>query len=392
MNILVLGGSSNQLELILAIKKRKFKIVLVDPNENPVGKKYSDVHIREDYRNTLKIIEYVQPYGIEACLTDQSDMALLSQNIISKELNLKHNQYSSVLNYIEKDRQLNIVNKANPKNIPTSKFFYNSSDLIEHIQVLGDKFKEFIIKPQNGQGSKGVFLINKNNYLQKIKEAFYESNRQGIILQEYIIGDEYSVEAFVYSKKINVLAITRKEHYKSNECLDKKNFYLNDIPLKIEESLKAKHIEIIDALGPLDGMTHAEYMVTKNGDIKLIEIAARGGGGNISGKIIPYLTDFSPVDFLIDIAIGLKPKIKFSDYKKKFVIMHFYDLNAKIKKSFTPSSYTFLLHYEFDNKKYDSLNRINDSRSRPGYFIVTGNTGKKVIQNESLILKDSLKI
>lgn len=384
MNILILGGSNNQIELIIAAKNRGFKIYLVDPNDNPPGKKFSFFYIQEDLRNVVSIINKIKSFFINACVSDQSDIGLLSQSIICRELNIYSIPYEKALICTQKDSQINFLNKKLPELIPTSFFFDRPSDASLFAANKISNIDSWVVKPKNSQGSKGVFILNKKNYKEQIVNSYNESFGRGLIIQQRILGKEFSVEAYIYKNDVGILAITEKEHYPNNNCLDKRNVYFGNIDPEIEKNLSNAHKKIISTIQIESAMSHAEYIVDKENNVYLVEFAARGGGGNISGKLLPFLTGFSSVDFLIDVSLNLKPKLNFSDYRKKFAIMHFLEPAQKFSINFNPKNYPFILHYEY---KESNLTKTNpsDSRDRPGYFVVTGKNLLEVKSNEKII-------
>ena len=394
MNILILGASNNQIDLIIAAKNKKNNIYLVDPNDNPPGKKFSFFYIQEDIRNVVSIINKIKSFSIDACISDQSDVGLLSQSIICRELNIYSITYEKALICTQKDSQINFLSKKLPKLIPASHFFDHPSDLFLFLDNKISGLDEWVVKPKNSQGSKGVFILNKEKYKEQIVNSYKESFGRGLILQKHIIGKEFSVEAYIYKGNVGILAITEKEHYPDNDCLDKRNVYFGSINFDIEKNLSTAHKQIISAIEIESSMSHAEYIVDKDNNVYLIEFAARGGGGSISGKLLPFLTGFSSVDFLIAVSLNIEPKLQFGDYRMKFAIMHFLEPNQKFPENFNPKNYYFVLHCEYKESNI-TKNTPDDSRDRPGYFIVTGknledvNNNEKIIK-ELLILKNAI--
>ena len=62
---------------------------------------------------------------------------------------------------------------------------------------------------------------------------------------------------------------------------------------------------IVEGFGLKNGITHGEYIISKE-QIYLIEIAARGGGVYISSDIIPLMTGFDTNSFIVSIAVDGK--------------------------------------------------------------------------------------
>jgi carbamoyl-phosphate synthase large subunit len=240
----------------------------------------------------------------------------------------------------------------------------------------------------NSQGSKGVARLEPNNYRDATSIAFRESRGHGVLLEEFVEGDEFSVETFVIDGTVHNLAVTRKFHFPQNDCIDYRNTYLDDIPLDLENRLFTANAAVIALLGLNTGSTHGEYKVCGDRTV-LMEIAARGGGGNISGKIIPYLTDFSPTDALLDFALGSRPIVKANNYRSKFAILRFFDFPRgrveRVSYELMPTDH--LLYFELNLKPRDVIRAVLSSRDRTGYFIVGATSREKVLLAEEMVLK-----
>jgi carbamoyl-phosphate synthase large subunit len=146
---------------------------------------------------------------------------------------------------------------------------------------------------------------------------------------------------------------------------------LGDVPVDLEARLYAANEAVISLLGLKTGSTHGEYKV--QGDrVVLMEIAARGGGGNISGKIIPFLTEFSPTEALLDFALGMRPIVIANDYRRKYAVLRFFDFTpgkvASVSDRHVQSDQ--LLHFELSLQPGEVIRSVGSSRDRVGYFIV----------------------
>ena len=71
-----------------------------------------------------------------------------------------------------------------------------------------------IVKPVDNSGSRGVFLIEDFKDINLIEDAFEYSkaySRSGeIIVEEYMTGEEISVETLSIDNEVHVIAITDK--------------------------------------------------------------------------------------------------------------------------------------------------------------------------------------
>ena len=96
-----------------------------------------------------------------------------------------------------------------------------------------------------------------------------------------------------------------------------RNFPSEKNPTIVEKTLDLNK-RIIKGFGLSRGLTHGEYIVSE-GEVYLIEIAARGGGVYISSDIIPLMTGFDTTSFIVDIATKKEVKRPVISSKNKVV-------------------------------------------------------------------------
>ena len=69
-----------------------------------------------------------------------------------------------------------------------------------------------MVKSSNSTGSKDVLLAKGNEQLKKNLVRLQEKDPdETIIVEEYIVGDQYLVEALVYNSKIQIAGIIKQE-------------------------------------------------------------------------------------------------------------------------------------------------------------------------------------
>lgn len=379
----IVGGGSNQVPLVLAAKKLGLKILVTDMYENPPCRQYADFYEQIDTTDKSKTLAAAQKHKIDAIITDQTDVAVPTVAYVAENMGLEGIGYETSLKFTNKYLMRESLKKIAPELIPGFEFFNDPKQAIEYCQSLKKDIEHHIIKPINSQGSKGVYMLKEHGYEEYVNLAFKESKNRGILIEEYIDGFEYSIEAYTQDGKFYNLALTKKYHYVSNDCIDERNTYLGDVSPELEKILFTANQNVVEKLGLPFGITHAEYKV-QNGKAYLIEIAARGGGGSISSKIIPYLTDFEPAIALIHRVFKKDYSVSFSDYKKRFVVMKFFNFKpGKVKSiNYDKDLVKDLLVFNMDIKSGDEIKEIKDSRDRPGYFVVSGTDRLKVLDTE----------
>lgn len=191
----------------------------------------------------------------------------------------------------------------------TQMFFEENNFLVpkeikkEDIKDKNYKFPLFI-KPLNGSSSVNTFKINNEKEL----EFFIDYVPQPII-QEMIVGDEYTVDVFCDFNSKPITIVPRKRlAVRSGEI--SKGIILKDREI-IEEIKK-----IIDVLKPKGHIT-VQCIKTKKG-IEFIEINPRFGGG----APMSIVAGADSCKNLISLCLGKKLKYN-EDYKDKLLCLRY---------------------------------------------------------------------
>lgn len=382
----IVGGGINQIPLVKKAKELGLKVLLTDMYAEPPAKKYCDFFEQMDVTDKEETLKIAKRYSIDAIATDQVDVAVSTVAYVAEVLELAGIGYTTALKFTNKHIMRDeLIDKVSC--IPKYIFFKDIEEIKEQINSLPTPY---IIKPINSQGSKGVYILTRYEE-EKIVSSFKESRGAGILVEEYIQGEEVAVESYTCEGKSYLLSISRKVHYDTNDCIDKSVKFFADISPELEQTLILENAKVIKSLGLVNGICHAEFRL-KNNKPYLMEIAVRGAGGNINSLIIPYLTGFDSLQAIIFNAFGIHYIPKINDYKANVALLEFFDYKAgKLKnldidrKTIKENSKFFMLNLHVG----DTINTIKDSRDRVGYFIVCGSDKESVIAKAKLV-KDAI--
>ncbi|MBT2492937.1 ATP-grasp domain-containing protein [Streptomyces sp. ISL-96] len=130
-----------------------------------------------------------------------------------------------------------------------------------------------------------------------------------IILEQYLPGAEISVESIVVDGQAHVIAIHDKP-------LPATGPYFADVhyttPSRLPVEVQQRVIELVAAahraIGMEMGATHTEFRIQEDGTPKILETAARIGGGPVYQSVL-LSTGVDLVTAVLDIASGRKPDL-----------------------------------------------------------------------------------
>lgn len=173
-----------------------------------------------------------------------------------------------------------------------------------------------IIKPTSTSGSKGIFEIKNVNEAKKAfflltkianptQDKIFSYYGPEFIFEEYIDGNEFSVEGWVYNSDITIVGITDKETTPDYhiEC---QHIFPSVQKEERQRAIIKNTQSIVKKLDINNCAFHLEAKWTSNG-FKLIEVAARIGGDYITSHLVPMATNINFYDQLLKIIVGEEP-------------------------------------------------------------------------------------
>ncbi|WHP59810.1 ATP-grasp domain-containing protein [Arthrobacter sp. KFRI-F3372] len=161
-----------------------------------------------------------------------------------------------------------------------------------------------IAKPLTSEASMGVtFASDKVTLANAIKVARAGSENGSCIVEEHLVGPEFSVESLSIDGLHYILAVTEKFTYPGTavEC---GHVIPASIPEEDQVALAHAASEVLTKLGLLNGPSHSEFILTDNGP-RLIESHDRMGGDRI-GLLVELATGIDYTGLVARLGVGLK--------------------------------------------------------------------------------------
>ena len=378
--IMILGGSLLQLPAIRQAKKMGLEAIVVDMNPEAVGFKEAGViRLLISTIDTPKIIEAAREYNIDGIMTLASDMPMQTVAAVCEDLNLPGITLQTALNATNK-AEMRMCLKKHGVPIPE---FYIVREWDEFYDASKNFVEKFIVKPADNSGNRGIKLITDFS-IENLKEAYVYSkqySRDGrILLEEYMEGDEFSVESISVHGVCNIIQITDK-------ITSGKPYFVemgHTQPSRYDAG-KLKDIASVakmgvDALGINNGPSHTEIKYTAGGP-KVVEIGARLGGDFITTHLVPLSTGVDMVAASIKCAIGEVHDIV-KKYEKSSAIRFLQPKPGKLKSvSGIAEAEAIDGVFEVGLLKYigEVVPEMRNSLDRIAYIIVQGDTSDEAM-------------
>ena len=393
--IMVIAGGDWQIELIKKAKAMGHYVICSNLYEVSPAFPYADaceVCNVLDKEGNLRIAQKYQP---DAVISDQSDIAVPTVAYVSEKMGLRGIGTEKARLFTDKGIMREFASK-NGINIPKYKVCKNAEDALDMLEEFG----RIIIKPLDSQSSRGVFTITSVEELKEhVEETISYSNREKVFLaEEYIDGDEFTIDGLVVNGNHYPLCISVKEMYNQNMNISKTQTYTYSSPNHDYDLLRKTNRDLIMKAGLPFGLTHSEYR-SHNGKYYLIEAGARGGGSNLSGKIVPFMSGIDNYEYYIKSVLGEpvdeEPLKNLHLPEKKAVIMRFFDFGEGTVKSVEGKDFLLssknLIDYQLNVKPGDELKNPRYGRLRPGHFII-GNEDYESLKLEAKEIIDKVRV
>lgn len=372
--IMVIAGGDWQIELIKKAKSMGHYVICSNLYEDSPAFPYADACEVANVLDKEKNLEIARKYMPDAVISDQSDIAVPTVAYLNEQLGLCGIGTDKADIFTDKTFMRQRCKEAG---LPVPDF--KICKTVEEAEKMLLKHGKIIIKPIDSQSSRGVYTItDKEELYKKYTDTIsYSNRRKEILAEEYIGGDEFTIDGLVINGTHYPLCISIKEMYEENPNVSKVQTYTYNHPKYDYDLLRTTNKELVESIGLPFGLTHSEYKFYK-GQFYLIEAGARGGGSNLSGKIVPYMSGIDNYEYLIQQALGEnvdEDKVKNHVFnKEKCAVMRFFDFGEGKVKEVHGKDYLMnhpnMIDFQLEVETGDQLENPKYGRLRPGHFII----------------------
>lgn len=311
-NILILGAGLMQTPAILSAKELGFNVCVIDADEKAVAIPKADVFRKIDLKDKDGILEYASELkksneGLAAIFTAGTDFSA-SVSYVAEKLGLPSHSFLAATNASIKTqmRQCFLEN-----NVPSPVFFrVGKQDVNTSLlpKVLEKITFPIVVKPVDNMGARGCRMVRSEiEFLPAVKTATECSRTGYAIVEEYMDGPEFSIDALVYNGTFTVTGFAIR-HIKYPPYFIEVG---HTMPAVLDKKMHDELISVFalgaKALGLTCGAAKADIKYTKNGPM-IGEIAGRLSGGYMSGWTYPYASDLNLTKQGLLIACNKEPE------------------------------------------------------------------------------------
>ncbi|EHS7165410.1 ATP-grasp domain-containing protein [Staphylococcus pseudintermedius] len=297
---------------VIEAKRQGYRVVLMTDHDPQLIDSGLDEVIEIDTYDETAVVEaviaYHQQHHLSGILTwSDKDVELVAQ--LNDRLQLPGIPVSHVKNARNKYLMRMAFDQV-PDISPDCENVRSEVDLRHAVARIGTPG---ILKPVGASGSKGIFKIESEECIEYVYETLrhatsperdkvYHYYPNDYIYEGYLVGEEVSVEGVVQNGEVRIAGITDKA-VTPEYSLEYIAIFPSDKNAALQQEIKTKATQAIQSLGIDHCAFHLEGRVTKDG-FKVIESAARPGGGFIASHLIPGASGHSYIEKILDVAVG----------------------------------------------------------------------------------------
>lgn len=303
--ILILGAGIMQLPAITRAREEGLEVIVADGNARAVGRDQADQFEHVDLRDAEAMLEMakrqMQHSRLDAVFTAGTDFSS-TVAYVAEHLGLPGISHEVAMNATDKDRMRTVLRRAGvpvPNSLPVT---------ATGGEVIGKAMQQIgfpaVVKPVDNMGARGVVRVdNEHALLDAIADALPQSRSGKAIVEQFVPGPEFSIDALVDRGRVYITGIGDRHIRFAPHFVE----VGHTIPSSAEPEDIERIVEVfgraVAAVGIAGGAAKGDVILSPSGPV-IGEIAARLSGGFMSGWTFPLASGVDLTWQAIRLALG----------------------------------------------------------------------------------------
>jgi len=369
----ILGGGAWQIPTIRLARELGYSVLVSDMYPDAPGFAFANICEQIDIRDVERTLDAARRHKVDGVLCDTTDVGVPTAAFVAEQMGLPGIGLSTARRFTNK-RLMREATDAAGIDGPRFAFLSRQDRGDAAVRAIGFPC---VVKPTDSQSSRGVQKVDMQADLPvAIEEARAQSLEGGVLVEEWMIGTEITVEAMCFEGSVSVLAISDKEHYPAKPQIASRLTYPAAVSPTIVRVIEACNAAVIRALGLQTGVTHAEFIVSPDGRVRLVEIAARGGGSRIYSHIAPYVSSVPLPQLYLNYCLGDTTEWPAPTSKPRAAVLDFFDVPAGTVQAIEgveeARELRGIAEIAVEISVGDRFAGVDNDRARPAYLVAVG--------------------
>ncbi len=333
--IAIIGANDQQNPLILKAREMGFEThTFAWQTGGEIGEKTSDFFYPISAANKEDILGKCRELSVNAIVSIGSDIAAITTSFVAQTLTLPTNRYEAVTCATNK---LFVRKMLAAHGIPQPAFV-EIGDTIPFDTLKALKYP-LIVKPSDRSGGRGLKIVKcEEELFGAIGNAREASFERKAIAEEYVDGQMYSCECLSFGGSHYVVGFTKRDVRQIGARIcEYRHTQPAVLPLSAERTMEEMSRTILTTLGLHLGASSIEFIVGKDGHVRIIEITPSMYGDYIGTDLIPRAYKYDYTKAVIEIACGKPPVPPAKTAKSRASVYFDYDETDGSRRGHTVS-------------------------------------------------------
>lgn len=369
--LLILGGGLWQLEYVRRARQLGLETWVTDWSPAAVARNDADHFDPIDLKDHDATLALAERARIDAVLT-AADIGVPTAAYVAERLGLPGHSTAQADYATNKFR---MRQRSRELGIPCPAYRLVRSMGDAAAAIAGQPLP-VIVKPIDNCSSRAVRWIGRASELEPAVAAALAASRGGeALVEEFLVGDEGSIEALVQDRRVTILGICDKTKSPLPDRFDLGLRYPGAYDAGVQREIESLATRIAAGFGIANGILHIEFLVARDTPtVYLIEFAIRGCGSKVATHLMPALTGIDVVRVVIRQAFGLNTPIR--PTRARHGALHFLMFPRgrimAIRGVEAAKRLPGVIDVCVERSPGDVIDEVHDGRSRPGHVLISG--------------------
>lgn len=303
--IAIIGASYFQEPLIQKAKSMGIETHVFAWAVGDAGEKSADTFYPISIVEKEEILETCKKIGIDGICTIASDLAAITVNYVAEKMGLVGNSLECT--YVSTNKRAMRERFEKNRDPSPKSVLVTAADDLKRKQLT----YPVIVKPIDRSGSRGITKVTDASSLAAaIEEAKRCGFQKAALVEEFVTGQEYSVECISWRGEHHFLALTQKYTTGAPHFIETGHLEPASVDKDTLQEVKEVTFHALDSLGIQNGASHTELKISESGRVSLIEVGGRMGGDFIGSSLVKWSTGVDFVRAVLQVALGEAPDIR----------------------------------------------------------------------------------
>ena len=383
--IIILGGGFDQVPAINEARLLGLNTIVFDFDAECPGKELCDLFFGVSNRDSDAMAQAIGDAGVDTSTI--AGIFVIGADIphIAADLAGKLGVYYPIPRdaaYLMTDKLL-MKEHFERANIPVCSYSEISSfsELKDIVYSDANREIDFVLKPRDASGARGVFLVSGRMTQHELRSCFNETfsitSKPTVLLEIFGDGEQISSETLIIDGKAATIGFALRNY----EHLDRfsphiiENGGVQPYPPLFEHRAKLnQQLESLAAsLGMTNGIIKGDLIFDISANsFRFIETALRMSGGNFAADIIPLSMGYNLIANTLRLFTGDAPEpIDENKYNCFVANRYFFEVSSSLPQlDFAGVQPHWLLRIEQTKRSGSSVGEITCHADRSGCFVV----------------------